>query len=1818
MKNRYDIGKVKDALDAREIARYFNMEEKRGNGNKAEATFFCCFHDDGKTPALHINSELFHCKVCGASGNALHLFAHHHDLDIKHDFAQVLEFAAQHAGVEPEHYIPPHLRTPHTRPKSPGRKTPPPHQSTPPTSPPRPARDLLAELWRILEPCPLTSEARAWLESRGIDPQSAHREGCRDIEAAHDDVLALLDGATQEELQAASLVNDEGKPWWPLRALEMGWPVRTQRDGTQVHDRGVMIPIWRPGEAHPHRWRWRYFDKRHDPKIQFQPGPRAGEWLGGHRAAEASTLIICEGEPDYLSLVEVLEDMPGVATIEDNGVTRWEELARSDKRVILAVHIDRDKEGMRPELAAHKVYGKLAAGIAGAALDHGRKVLEVAKRWHVIDVNGKEADLNDLHQAGELATQVTSWLDPVELRLRDTCLDAKWCALLEESYRAVRRAALEQVEEAHKKEASKGFINPMGEATYITQEQVPEHIARELDRAIKERSQVAIAINPGTGKTYVTMAHMGRALYNGHFDTLSTFSPSKVTRDAIQEDLERGLEGVSDTLRGRTLREQMKPSKSRSEDNCDEWHVYLEASRVTPSGGTLMCDRCERNPKNVDGDKKFICDFWRERLERESVIEIATHEVLALKHGVQRDGPKPRNPVHIEWGAMARAARQGGRFVPRFRGGVEVDHLELKPDASGEVLAALDHIVIDEGMETERYSPTKEGRKALLEFIAAHYDVPAHIDAIKGHLDTLEPERPVRAIVIDELTLSSCRQTVSATLEDLDWLRRLGLLPGDGPWTALCDQLARSRQFDDNGRPVIIGAPDIAPLFEGFDPRDIDLAELQRDELLSVLDEVEQYKASERLARLEACHDWRLAHAILRAHELDFSECHIQEGKLHLPFVRPLDLQEFDIVIVLDATMTPGIARGLYGPEMRYVRFEVERPDDYIDIARIEYDAGKSILKPDRPGQGRQATACPNADYRSSRALIIHQAIHRYFDSSASLHITHKRMHDEQFEQDEDSSAQMFAALHGHVIHFGGAESTGWNEAKSCDKVIVDAYFANWQGIKSQAATLCALAGEDWYDPTTRRRWLDEARFQLEGAPIIQIIERVRSWQACPDRRILIILLSERDLAPLGYGTRDVIDPDAWIFHCTGVARTQGGLGEATRAAVLDGQGVYLPAMARKSDGAPTSIELWANWRLPAKNLGVPNYPVLLHKEKWPIDRLFEVQNGWLQRRLEHEISLTRINTRVAELSRTSAYIYTAEVRDNSARPDFMRVSCGWIDDYDSSRLPPFIDQLQTHLDNTPGLTFEQWGKNLCLGHGKARARGRGASMGFLYFKSIERDELVARFILEPEITHIEIDGEVIDVRQRERPAAAMLGDLLDGLDLWPGFPTMAPMTSKHVRRALHELATQHSSPLASRRDLREAIKEAGGIEGVRELWATRHGRQWSQMLTEHERATTPQPPTPEQVLYRPSRVDQEATHLLRIHEDFESRRHECTQQMYEVDEPTSQGSCWPPEYYLELEQQLTREVYARHEASYRALVPHGPAGVLSFWPSYEQWCERLRSDKDPISWPPDDVWQTWCQRDPILARSLETFRQEVEALFGQYWYDTLHVHREVQPYADDMEQEDEMSSHFWHEAQESFEAWAAHLRTQLDGRGASLPTVFLEALYVEQRGEERIDLKRAWIPRRLELEFPFTVAFIKWARSTDVIFADEIQTREDFTRHLRLHLTWRTNQGREHHTVVAPTALFAAPCPFTEHDYYEEMGAWMWEVEHAERHLASFDDVDIDSMRLEWSLVDAHGIKLHTLTRSLRADAEEMRSLLAARDSSALYPEPDPNLWPF
>lgn len=303
--------------------------------------------------------------------------------------------------------------------------------------------DLMKAIWELVGPLELTQEATKWLKSRGIDPAVAHAYGCRDWTARREEILTLFKEFSPQDLIASGLKreqDDKLKKWCGLRALDGdGWA------------QGLAVPVVHPGwPMAPIAWRWRLYNpfktksgqsfkalaqyggEPSVPAIPLGVAPPSAytlkeiaQWplLAQDPMNPEYVIVVCEGEPDWLSIADVSSKLEtgvyivpiGLVVMSHGYPLDYIGLLEDAKRVVCMMDEGRTvKKWNKPGGAV--VVDKIKAQMLYMMQQKG-KSFEHAFSWVnetlVSALQPDDQDVNDLHKDKKLEPLIEELLGDV-------------------------------------------------------------------------------------------------------------------------------------------------------------------------------------------------------------------------------------------------------------------------------------------------------------------------------------------------------------------------------------------------------------------------------------------------------------------------------------------------------------------------------------------------------------------------------------------------------------------------------------------------------------------------------------------------------------------------------------------------------------------------------------------------------------------------------------------------------------------------------------------------------------------------------------------------------------------------------------------------------------------------------------------------------------------------------------------------------------------------------------------------------------------------------------------------------------------------------------------------------------------------------------------------------------------------------------------------------------------------------------------------------------------------------------------------------------
>ncbi len=297
----------------------------------------CCPSHDERTPSCSVTrgpdgTVRVHCFGCSEGGDALSLVAAVHHLDVRRDFARVLELAADVAGVA--------RPSRSTSAWSSSAPHPPPRRPTPARADEVPDDGVMEQLAAVLrDQVPVTHSPAAmeYLRARCIDRGPALGW------------FALPDDARTLDALRGSIVDAIGVDAWRASGLSYG------PNGEQWRRawRGRLVITWEAPNGAVATFEGRALTERFEGGKYAQPEGRPVRWPWGcaelRETGDGTAVAFVEGAVDALSFNALAIDngadciavaLPGVAGWRDE----WARLARGRDAVVA---LDADAAGAR-------------------------------------------------------------------------------------------------------------------------------------------------------------------------------------------------------------------------------------------------------------------------------------------------------------------------------------------------------------------------------------------------------------------------------------------------------------------------------------------------------------------------------------------------------------------------------------------------------------------------------------------------------------------------------------------------------------------------------------------------------------------------------------------------------------------------------------------------------------------------------------------------------------------------------------------------------------------------------------------------------------------------------------------------------------------------------------------------------------------------------------------------------------------------------------------------------------------------------------------------------------------------------------------------------------------------------------------------------------------------------------------------------------------------------------------------------------------------------------------------------------------------------
>lgn len=350
----------------------------RAGGNNS----FHCFNKDhhrngDANPSLVIYKEFFKCFGCGIKGDLFELLNIVLNLDFKHS----IEFLKSDIKAQPKYFSTRSVKALSLK-----------------SSPSKDYLKFMHEFWNILSETSLSEHAIGWLKSRGITPETAYKIGCREVSSVPLAVKRLVSYSYEPSSVGFAHPTNKSKLWYPLKNLN--------------YHTGLLFPSWDLSYEFPVQWRcrlyrnWNIGGKITKSLAQYSSGKILPL---GMKNNDAKLTIICEGEPDFLSLHQTVSDLSeripsinivGICAISQGWQPEWTSCLLNSQKIVVAVHDNHEGKSFAANVARNIVQEK---GIEFARNNVFRMLFD------------ETDDANDYHQRGMLIEWLTNLLKGINL-----------------------------------------------------------------------------------------------------------------------------------------------------------------------------------------------------------------------------------------------------------------------------------------------------------------------------------------------------------------------------------------------------------------------------------------------------------------------------------------------------------------------------------------------------------------------------------------------------------------------------------------------------------------------------------------------------------------------------------------------------------------------------------------------------------------------------------------------------------------------------------------------------------------------------------------------------------------------------------------------------------------------------------------------------------------------------------------------------------------------------------------------------------------------------------------------------------------------------------------------------------------------------------------------------------------------------------------------------------------------------------------------------------------------------------------------------------
>lgn len=285
----------------------------------------------------------------------------------------------------------------------------------------------------------------------------------------------------------------------------------------------------------------------------------------------------------------------------------------------------------------------------------------------------------------------------------------------------------------------------------------------------------------------------------------------------------------------------------------------------------------------------------------------------------------------------------------------------------------------------------------------------------------------------------------------------------------------------------------------------------------------------------------RALEALADASVSNWEGAYIYHGRLHVPWIKLPKPVLGQKLIHIDATTTPATAKAFHGPSVHYERARVGRPEG-LEVIRVNANV---------------STSSTRSGALSKRLRTVWEAVREHYDSPHTLHASHKAWFDASSPQSD-----FLKSLQGPAIWHGGTQARASNQYKHCHTIVIDSWHVPRHAIDAKAYLLGRMAQASGVDDSDID-WIKQAEYQLVCAPIIQLIERIRTAHATAELPIKVVVIDQRPFELLGGLFEDAVvaDPGEFVLTTTGRVCSKTAAETLVGGVLRANDGLYAPAL---------------------------------------------------------------------------------------------------------------------------------------------------------------------------------------------------------------------------------------------------------------------------------------------------------------------------------------------------------------------------------------------------------------------------------------------------------------------------------------------------------------------------------------------------------------------------------------------------------------------------------------------------------------------------------